>query len=109
MVTLLLRAVVPDRLGVFNHDLEDIGSLALLGGKVEAGEETGAVGEGLAGLGKAGLGDGVVRREEVPLNYITDLSDDVVRVEAKTTEACVDGVGDTGESDSLVGSGADGL
>ena len=59
-----LRAVVPDGLLVLDSDLEDIGSLALLGGKVEARGE--AIGERLAGLAEAGLDHGVVAREEVP-------------------------------------------
>jgi hypothetical protein len=89
VVALLLRAVVPDRLGVLHNNLEDVRSLAFARGKVEAGEESSTVGERLAGLAEAGLGDGVVGGEEVPLDYIADLSDDIVGVEAKATETSV--------------------
>lgn len=103
VVSHLLSTVVPDGLGVLNHNLEDIRSLALLGREVEAGEETAAVGERLAGLTEAGLCDGVVLGEEVPLDNVADFSDDVVGIESKTTEAGVDGVGYSGKSDGLVG------
>ncbi|KAI6758789.1 hypothetical protein HG530_011029 [Fusarium avenaceum] len=103
VVALLLRAVVPDGLLVLDGKLEDIGSLALLGSKVETGEETSAVGEGLAGLAEAGLSDGVVHGEEVPLDDVTNLGDHVVGIEAESTQAGVDGVGHAGESDGLVG------
>jgi hypothetical protein len=103
MVSHLLSTVVPDRLGIFDYNLEDIRSLALLGREVETSEEATAVGERLAGLTEAGLGDGMVLGEEVPLDNVADFSDDVVGVEAKTTEASVDGVGYTSESDGLVG------
>jgi len=109
VVAVLLRAVVPDGSLVLNNDLEDIGSLALLSGEVEAGEETVTLGERLAGLAEAGLGDGVVVGEEVPLDNVTDLGDDVVGVEAETAKAGIDGVGDTGEGDDLVGMVALGL
>ena len=78
-------------------------------GKVEAGEETSAISERLAGLAEAGLGDGVVGGEEVPLDYVADFSDDVVGVEAKTTETGVDRVSYPCEGDGLVGDGANGL
>lgn len=109
MVTLLLRAVVPDWLGVFDDNLEDVGSLAFHGGEVKASEETGAVSERLTRFAKAGLGNGVVGGEEVPFDDVTDLSHDVVGVEAETTETCVDGVGYPSEGDGLVGVGANGL
>ena len=109
VVSLLLRAVVPDWLCVFDDNLEDIGSLAFHGGEVEASEETSAISERLARLAKAGLGNGVVGRKEVPFDDVTDLSDDVVGVEAEATEAGVDGVGYSGEGDGLVGVGANGL
>jgi len=93
MVALLLRAIVPDWLGILNHDLEDIRSLAFLSSKVEAGEEPSAISERLARLAKAGLSNGVVGGEEVPFDDVTDFSDDVVGVETETTEAGVDEVG----------------
>jgi hypothetical protein len=107
VATLLLSAVVPDRLGVLHNNLENVGSLALSCGKVEAGKETCTVGERLTGLAEAGLGDGVVGGEEVPLDYVADLSDDIVGIEAKTTETGVDRMSYACESDGLVWGGAD--
>lgn len=96
-----LGAVVPDGLRVvLDDDLEHIGRPALLGTEVEAGEEAGAVGQGLAGVGKVGLDDGVVEGQELELDNVTNLGDDVVRLEAETAETGGDGVGDTGQGDS---------
>lgn len=97
----LLWAVVPDRLGVLDDNLENLGCLALLSGKVKSGEERAAVGQRLAWLAKAGLRDGVVLGEVVPLDHIADLGDNVVWIEAKATEASDNRVRDASERDSL--------
>lgn len=96
VIACLLCTVIPDRLLILHDDLEDIAGLAALSAKVETGEEGVAVIEGLAGLPEAGLGDGVVLGEEVPFDNVTDLSDNVVGVEAETAEASDDGVSDAG-------------
>lgn len=93
----LLSTVVPDGLLILHHNLEHILILPTLSLKVEASEEGVPVIERLAGLAEAGLRNGVVLGEEVPLDNIADFSDDVVRVEAETAEAGNDGVGDAGE------------
>lgn len=98
----VLSAVVPDGLLVLDDDLEDVGGLSLGGKEVEAGEEGGAVGQGVARVAKVGLGNGVVAGQVVPLDDVTHLGDDVVRIEAKAAEAGDDGVGDACE---LVGAG----
>lgn len=65
-----LRAVEPERAVVDDGELVDVWVLALGGGKVEAGEEAGAVREGRAGVGEVGLRDGVVGGEEVNLGIM---------------------------------------
>lgn len=92
-----LGAVVPDSVLGLDNNLEDKLVLALLGRKPEAGEEAGAVGERFAGVGKVGLGDRVVGGEELPLDNVTNLSDDVVGLEVEAVEAGDDGVGDASE------------
>lgn len=89
-----LGTVVPDGLLILDLDLEDVGGLARLRDEVEAGEEGAAVGEGHAGVPEAGLGDGVVLGEEVPLDDVAHLGHDVVRVEAQAAQAGDDGVRD---------------
>jgi len=103
-----LRAVVPGRLIRSDHNLEHIRVLALLGREIEAGEETGAVGERLARVGKVGLRNGVVEGQELPLDNVTNLSDDVVRLELETAEAGRDRVSDAGEGYGAVGGVPDG-
>ncbi|KAG7053630.1 extracellular serine-rich protein [Colletotrichum scovillei] len=98
----VLGAVVPDGLLVLDDDLEDVGGLALGSEEVEAREEGGAVGQGVARVAKVGLGDGVVAGQVVPLDDVAHLGDDVVRVEAEAAEAGDYGVGDARE---LVGAG----
>lgn len=109
MVAILLRAVVPDGLLILDHNLEDIGCLALSDHEVEAAEEACAVRQGLAGLAEGGLRDGVVAREEVPFDDVADLCDHVVGVEAETAEAGDDGVGYACEVDGSRGGRADGV
>lgn len=88
VVTVLLRAVVPDgRLCLLDDNLEDIVGLALLDGKVEARVDRRPIGKGLAGLAERGLRDCVVARQEVPLYNVALFSNDVVRLEAQASEA----------------------
>lgn len=92
VVALLLGAVIPNRLLVLDLELEDIVRLALARGELEAGEEAGPVGQGLARLGKGGLHEGMVLREEVPFYNVPNLGDDIVRVESEPAQAGDDGV-----------------
>lgn len=98
-----LWAVIPDRALILDDKLEYIVRLALSNGEMESREEGRAISERLAWVGKVGLGDGVVAREEVPLDDVANLSDDVVGVEAEATEAGNDGVGDSSERDGSSG------
>ncbi|KAF3908366.1 hypothetical protein AA313_de0209672 [Arthrobotrys entomopaga] len=110
MVHVGLSAVVPKWVLILNGNLEDLGVLAVLGNKVEAGEE-GSVADWVAGVGKVGLSDGVVARGEVEFDNVADFGDNVFRVEVETTAADDDRVGctswgDTGVvSDGFIGLG----
>jgi hypothetical protein len=73
----VLRAVVPKRLPVLDQQPHDVVGLAAQDRKVEAGEEAGAVSEGIARLVDVGLHDGVVLRVEVELDKVADFSDNV--------------------------------
>lgn len=90
-----LRTIVPDgRLVLLDHDLEDVGRLGLpLGHGLEPAEE-GLRREWNARVGKRGLRDAVVARQEVPLDDVPDLGDDILRVKEEGTAAAGDdGVG----------------
>lgn len=97
MLAFWLRAVVPDGRVVDDGDLVDVGVLALGSDKVEASKEASAISKGIARMSKVGLSQGVVGSSEVPLNSVTDLSNNVLRVEVKSTASNDDGVGHTSE------------
>lgn len=105
----LLCAVVPNGVRGLNHNLEDILSLSLFGGKVEAGEEASAISDRLARGVEAGLGDGVVLGEEVPFNHVSNLGDNVVGIEAEATETGNNRVGNSGQRDGSGRGVADGV
>lgn len=99
-----LGTVVPDGGLVLDDDLEDVGGLDGVAGRLEAAEE--GLGEGGvrdAGLAKGWLGDGVVLGEEMPLHYVSNLGDDVIGVKDESASAAGDDrVGDTCEGGRLV-------
>lgn len=99
-----LGTVVPDGGLVLDDDLEDVGSLWALGGLEAAEEGLGEGGVRDAGLAEGRLGDRVVFGEEVPLDDVSDLSDDVFWVEEEgASTACHDRVSDACEGGCLVG------
>ena len=70
-------------------------SLAVSGG-LEAGEDRVVVDRNTWVL-EGTLGNRVILWEVVPLDNVTDVSDDVVRIEVKATKACNNGVGDASQ------------
>lgn len=86
MIANSLGAVVPERLFAGDLKGEDVGSLAVVGLEVEAGEDT--VFERLAWLVERGLSDGVVLGKEVELNVVTNLGDNVLGLEVQTLVRC---------------------
>lgn len=97
MVAVGLRAVEPDGLGVLDDDLEHVGALGVVGGKVEPGEEARVVvglgvHERLAGVVEGRLGHRVVLGRKVPLDHVAHLGHDVVGLKAQGAAARGHGV-----------------
>lgn len=91
MVPIGLGAVVPNRVLVLDHNLENIRGLPFRDG-LEPAEEGSASqsGVGDARLPKGGLRDRVVLGEEVPFDHVANLGDDILWVEDEGAAAACD-------------------
>lgn len=102
VLPLELRTIKPDGTGILYDNLKDIRCLyAHLGSKIEAAKETDlfteAVQKGLAGLQKTTLSHTVVCGKEMPLDNVSSLSYNVVRIKPEASFARDNSMSDSGE------------